>query len=157
MQKLPKLLIIIFLLAVFLRTFKLDQFPLGFHVDEAKVAWESLSILKTGHDDHGNLLALYYNSFGDYRPTGIFYATIPWLIIFGRTNFAVRFASAFFGALSVFPIYFLALNITKKKSIAFLSAFFLAIIPWSIATSRATSEVVISCFLILTSLGLVIK
>ncbi len=153
MRKIPKLLILIFILALFLRLYKLDQFPLGFHVDEAKVAWESLSILKTARDDHGNLLALYYNSFGDYRPTGIFYVTIPSLIIFGRTNFAVRFSSAVFGALTIFPIYFLALTTTKKKSIAFTASLLLAIIPWGVTTSRATSEVVISCFLILSSLA----
>src|SRR5260221_6128273 len=157
MIKIPKLLVIIFILALFLRLYKLDQFPLGFHVDEAKVAWESFSILKTARDDHGNFLALYYNSFGDYRPTGIFYATIPSLILFGRTNFAVRFPSALFGALTIFPVYFLALTITKNKSVAFISALLLAIIPWDIATSRAPSEVVISCFLILFSLALVNK
>src|SRR5260221_13037761 len=113
MQKIPKILVFIFLLALFIRLFKLDTFPLGFHVDEAKVAWESLSILKTGQDDHGNLLALHYNSFGNYRPTGIFYSTIPSLILFGKTNFAVRFPSAFFGALTVFPLYAFSFLITK--------------------------------------------
>ncbi len=157
MAKIPKLLILIFIPALFLRLFRLDTFPLGFHVDEAKVAWESLSILKTARDDHGNFLALYYNSFGDYRPTGIFYTTIPSLVIFGKSNFAVRFPSAFFGALTIFPIYFLALTTTKKKSIALIAALVLAIIPWDVTTSRATSEVVISCFLILTSLAFVTK
>src|SRR5258708_39049899 len=118
MAKIPKLLILIFIPALFLRLFRLDTFPLGFHVDEAKVAWESLSILKTARDDHGNFLALYYNSFGDYRPTGIFYTTIPSLIIFGKSNFAVRFSSALFGALTIFPIYYLTLTTTKKKRIA---------------------------------------
>jgi 4-amino-4-deoxy-L-arabinose transferase-like glycosyltransferase len=133
------------------------MFPLGFHVDEAKVAWESLSILKTGRDDHGNLLALYYNSFGDYRPTGIFYTTIPFIILFGRTNFAVRFPSALLGALTIFPIFYISYLITKSKKTSIISSIFWAIIPWSIATSRATSEVVISCFLILTSLAFLKK
>src|SRR6266404_5009723 len=151
--QIPKLLIVIFILALILRIYNLGMFPLGFHVDEAKVAWESLSILKTGRDDHGNLLALYYNSFGDYRPTGIFYTTMPFLILFGRTILAVRFSSALFGALTVFPIYFISLIITKNKKISLISSLVLTIIPWSITTSRATSEVVISCFLILSSLA----
>src|SRR5258708_5472397 len=107
-MKIPKILIVIFIFALFLRVYRLDTFPLGFHVDEAKVAWEALSILKTGRDDHGNLLAVHYNSFGDYRPTGIFYTTIPFIILLGRNIFAVRFSSALFGALTVFPIYLLA-------------------------------------------------
>jgi 4-amino-4-deoxy-L-arabinose transferase-like glycosyltransferase len=152
-----KLIIVIFILALFLRIYKLDTFPLGFHVDEAKVAWESLSILKTGKDDHGNLLNLYYNSFGDYRPTGIFYITIPSLIVFGKTNFAVRFMSALFGALTVFPIYLIAELITKNKKTGIFAALILAIIPWDIATSRATSEVVISSFFIISSMALLRK
>ena len=44
----------IFALALFLRIFKLGEFPYGFHVDEVKVAWNALSILKTGRDDQGN-------------------------------------------------------------------------------------------------------
>ncbi len=130
---------------------------MGFHVDEAKVAWESLSILKTGHDDHGNLLNLYYNSFGDYRPTGIFYSAIPFLLLLGRTAFAVRFSSAFLGALTIFPVFYISFLITKNKKISLFSAFLISIVPWHIATSRATSEVVISCFLILSSLALVVK
>ncbi|HSX49278.1 MAG TPA: DUF6056 family protein [Candidatus Saccharimonadales bacterium] len=165
MPKIPRLLIVIFALALFIRLFQLNTFPLGFHVDEAKVAWESLSILKTGRDDHGNFLNLYYNSFGDYRPIGIFYTTIPSLIIFGRTNFAVRFPSALIGALTVFPIYFFTLQVLRKNKkpddkdmqTALITSFILSIIPWHIATSRATSEVVISCFLIITSLSLLAK
>ncbi|HWA52158.1 MAG TPA: glycosyltransferase family 39 protein [Patescibacteria group bacterium] len=152
-----KFLFIIFLLALIIRLYNLNTFPLGFHVDEAKVAWESLSIIKTLKDDHGNLFSLYYNSFGDYRPTGIFYASIPFIILFGRNVFAVRFASSLFGALTIFPLYFLSYQITKNKKISLLSCFLLSIIPWHVATSRATSEVVISGFLILSSLALLIR
>src|SRR6266404_3360144 len=130
--QIPKLLIVIFILALFLRIYNLGMFPLGFHVDEAKVAWEAISIMKTGKDDHGNLLALYYNSFGDYRPTGIFYTAIPFLFLFGRTIFAVRFSGALFGALTVFPIYFISLIITRNKKVSFISSLILTIIPWSI-------------------------
>ena len=63
-----KFIILIFLLALGLRIYKLGTFPVGFHVDEVKVGWNALSILKTGKDDWGNRLALYYNSFGDFRP-----------------------------------------------------------------------------------------
>src|SRR3990167_10194170 len=110
-----KLLILIFLLALFLRTYRLSTFPFGFHADEVRVGWNSYSILKTGLDDRGNLLALYYNTFGDYRPTGIFYFTIPSILIFGLTEFAVRFPSALFGALTIFPIYFLTKELINKK------------------------------------------
>ena len=75
----------IFVLALLLRIVNLNSVPYGFHVDEAKAAWNSFSILRTGHDDHGKFLPLYYDSFGDFRPTGIIYS-----IIFTKNNSFLR-------------------------------------------------------------------
>src|SRR3990167_9692939 len=112
-----KLLILIFLLALFLRTYRLSTFPFGFHADEVRVGWNAYSILKTGLDDRGNKLALYYNTFGDFRPTGIFYLTVPSITIFGINEFAVRFPSAFFGALTVFPLYLFVKELNNLKKL----------------------------------------
>src|SRR4030043_303316 len=138
-----KLLFIIFLLALLLRVYKLGTFPIGFHIDEAKVAWNAYSILKTGKDDLGKSFSLYYNTFGDYRPTGIFYVTIPSIIIFGQSEFAVRFPSAFFGALTVISLYFFVAELMKsnkqkvKYSLSGMTAsFLLAVSPWHIETGR---------------------
>ena len=154
------MLLCIFALALAVRLLFLGTFPYGFHEDEIKVGWNAYSILKTGKDDLGNQFALYYNTFGDYRPTGIFYLTIPSLIVFGLTQFAVRFPSAFFGALTVFPVYFLALHVQKrkaslrKKAPALFSALFLAIAPWHVFVSRATSEGIICLFFAMCGLCL---
>lgn len=149
----------IFILALILRIYKLGEFPIGFHVDEVKVGWNALSILKTGMDDVGNKLPLYYNSFGDYRPTGIFYLTIPSIAILGNNVFAVRLPSALFGALTIFPLYLIVLQLQKKKneSIPLIGAFFLAISSWHVEVSRATSEVVISTFFALFALYYLLK
>ncbi len=150
-------LVWIFFLALILRIYKLETFPYGFHVDEAKVAWNAASILQTGRDDKNEVLALYYDSFGDYRPSGIFYFTVPFIAIFGNSEFAVRFPVALAGALTVVPIYLLVELLNKKdKSIKIkfgcLAAFLLAISPWHIEMSRATNEVVISTFFALFAL-----
>lgn len=152
-----KILLLIFFLAFVLRVYKLGTIPYGFHVDEVKVGWNALSILKTGKDDRGNKLALYYNSFGDYRPTGIFYATIPSIAVFGRNEFATRLPSALLGALTMIPFYFLTFLLTKKKKVAEIAALFLTLSPWHIATSRATSEVIISMFLVISGLYFLLK
>ncbi len=153
-----KLLILIFFIALLLRIVKLDTHPVGFHADEVRVAWNSLSILTTGKDDRRNFLSLYYNTFGDYRPTGIFYITIPSLLLFGRTEFAVRFPSALLGALTVFPLYLFVGEISRKKSkLLLIPSFLLAISPWHIEVSRATSEVVMSVFFALFSLYFLLK
>lgn len=150
-------LVLIFLLALFLRLFQLNNFPVGFHNDEVKAGWNAYSILKTGLDDRGNKLALYYNSFGDYRPTGIFYTIIPSLALFGKSEFAVRLPSALFGALTILVLYFLTRELTNKKRVAIIASLLLAINPWHISVSRATSEVVISMFLALLGIYLLIR
>lgn len=147
----------IFVLTLFLRIYKLGTFPVGFHADEARVAWNSLSILKTGEDDRGNKLALYYNTFGDFRPTGIFYATIPSIAILGRSEFAVRLPAALLGALTVIPLFLLVGLISKNKNLGLFSAFLLAVNPWHVSTSRATSEVIISLFIALWGLYFFIR
>lgn len=152
LTKLVKFLFLIFLLALVLRLFRLGAFPYGFHADEVRVGWNAFSILKTGRDDRGNKFALYYDTFGDYRPTGIFYLTIPSIVILGRNELAVRFPSALLGALTVFPLYFFVVEVTKKKNLGLISALFLAISPWHIEVSRATSEVAISTFFALFAL-----
>jgi 4-amino-4-deoxy-L-arabinose transferase-like glycosyltransferase len=146
-------LIWIFVLALFLRICKLGEFPFGFHVDEVKVGWNAISILETGRDDHNKSFSLYYNSFGDFRPTGIFYFTIPSVAIFGRTEFATRFPTALIGSLTILPLYFLGNIFFKKKRFGkkwiksgFVASFLLAISPWHIELSRSTNEVVISSF-----------
>ncbi|MFZ5932952.1 MAG: glycosyltransferase family 39 protein, partial [Patescibacteria group bacterium] len=152
-----KLIFLVFLVALTLRLYKLNEFPVGFHADEVRVGWNALSILETGKDDRGNKFALYYNTFGDFRPTGIFYLTIPSIGVFGRNEFAVRFPPALLGALSVISLYFFVSYLTKNKSLALFSAFLLAISPWHLTTSRATSEVVMSLALTLTGLFLFLK
>ncbi len=152
----------IFLLALSLRIYKLGEFPVGLHVDEIRVGWNALSILFTGKDDHLNLLPLYYNSFGDFRPAGIIYLTIPSILIFGRSVFAIRFSTALFGALTVFPIYLLTNILTEgrskeKKLIGLLAGLLAAISPWNIELSRTTNEVVISTFFALFSIFFLIK
>jgi 4-amino-4-deoxy-L-arabinose transferase-like glycosyltransferase len=152
------------LLALTLRIYKLGELPYGFHIDEAKVAWNSLSILKTGKDDHQETPGLYYNSFGDYRPTGIFYLTIPSIATLGRSIFAVRLPVAIFGALTIFPLFFLFEHLHKKSSLkvfgvnsSHIAAFLLAISPWHINLSRATNEVVVCTFFALVALNTLIK
>lgn len=142
-----------------LRTVNLDTLPYGFHVDEAKATWNAYSILKTGNDDQGHKLPLYYNSFGDFRPTGIIYLIIPSLLIFGNTILATRLPAAFFGALSVLPLMLIFRQTAKEKDKKWywIAGLLLAVNPWHLMVSRATSEVIIALFLALTGVYFFIK
>jgi hypothetical protein len=131
----------------------LDKVPYGFHADESRAAWGAWTIYKTGQDDWGNRFPLYYDTFGDQRPTGIFYATIPFLIIFGKNVTAARLPMSVVGALGVIGLFWLTQLITNNKKVALFSALILALSPWHIVMSRSGSEGVASGTLILFGLS----
>src|SRR5579872_5798244 len=118
-------LFLIFLFAFFVRIWHISSVPLGFHNDEVDVAYVGKFTLLNGHDPAGHFLPLYFDKFGDFRPTGLFYLAGVSELIFGTNEFAARFPTVLFGALTAFPVYFLALFLFKKKSIGLLAVFFL--------------------------------
>lgn len=145
-------LIGILLLALVIRVINLGAIPQSFHTDELAAGYIGRYIFLHGTDIFGNLFPLYINKFGDFRPIGIFWFSGLSTFLFGVNEFAVRLPGAFFGALTTIPLYLLTLEIFKSKKGALLSASALAILPWHIVLSRATSEGIIGLFLLVTSL-----
>lgn len=143
------LLIAVFVCAMFLRVTRLSEFPVGFQIDEASLGYNAYSILTTGKSEAGVSLPLYIDTFGDNRPTGYNYIDIPAVAVFGLTIFATRLPGAFFGALSVFPIFLLAYLFYKNKTIGVVAAVFLCISPWSVVLGRASAETIVALFFIL--------
>ena len=154
------LLILIFLLALFLRFYKLGQVPPSLKEDEVAMGYDAYSILKTGKDQYGQFLPTIFRSLDDYKPPFYEYLAVLPIAIFGLNDFAVRFPSAFFGSLTVLLTYFLVKEIFKEQKfkkwgkdikaedIALLSAFFLSISSWHLHFSRAAFEVTISLFML---------
>jgi 4-amino-4-deoxy-L-arabinose transferase-like glycosyltransferase len=153
-------LLFIFLIGFALRLYQLDSYPAGFHVDEVKIGWNALSLLKTGKDDFGHPYPLHYNSFGDFRPAGYIYLAIPSIVLFGANEFAVRFPSVLIGSLTIFLLYFFVKEIVgdeDRKTAAIFSSLILALSVWHISLSRATSESLVSLILSLTGSYLLIR
>lgn len=150
-------LVCIFLLAFFIRVYRVGEVPSGFHRDEAFLGYNAYSILKTGRDITGNFLPTHLASF-IYTPAGYSYLSIPFIALFGLTEFSVRFASLFFGSLTVVLTFFLAkklfelydkdLKEGEAASIAYISAIILVFSPWHINLSRTASVSAIVVFLI---------
>ena len=140
-------LVIIILLASTLRLYKLGSNPPALYWDEASLGYNAYSILKTGHDEHGKFMPLTnFAAFGDYKPPGYIYATVPALAIFGLNEFAIRFPSAFFGILTVLTTYLISKRIFKNEIVSLLSALFLAISPWHLQFSRGAFEANLGLF-----------
>lgn len=147
------LLTLILLLATVLRFYQLGQNPPSLDWDETAHGYNAYSILKTGRDEYGYKLPLYFRSFDDYKPPIYTYLVVPSIAIFGLNDFAIRFPSAFLGVLAVLFTYFMVYELFKLKSnvngqlsivggqnIALLAAFFLAISPWHLQFSRVAFE-----------------
>ena len=155
------ILIVIIVLAAFLRFYKLGVNPPGLYWDEAAFGYDAYSLLKTAKDHHGRTLPLFFESFGDWKLPGYHYLLVPSIAVFGLSEFAVRFPSAFFGTSTVFVFYFVIKKLTENSplkfslfdsskirsrifnfqfSIAHLSALMLAISPWHIQFSRGGFE-----------------
>lgn len=134
-------LIIILLVAAILRLWQLSSVPPHLSPDEAALGYNAFSILNTGRDEHGETFPLIFKSFGDYKPGFYVYLAVPFIKLFGLTEFATRFPSALMGVLAVYLVYHLVKNLKfGLKNIEYYSAFILAISPWHIVFSRGAWE-----------------
>ena len=111
-----KFLIIIVLLAAFLRFYKLGENPPSLTWDETAWGYNAYSLGIDGRDEFGRFLPWnYLESFGDFKPPVYAYLTILPVKIFGLNEFSTRFASAFFGTLTVLLTFFLVKEIFKNS------------------------------------------
>lgn len=148
----------IFVFALLLRMWNLQDLPLGFHRDEIMNGYVGHFILQNGVDLYRNAWpVLYFDNFGDFPNVIPMYLSGLFSFIFGPSIFAVRFPIALFGALNVFPVYLLARKLFKKEWVGMAGAFLVAITPWHIVLSRATAEGITAAFVYLMAVWLVIQ
>ncbi|MBU3978580.1 glycosyltransferase family 39 protein [Patescibacteria group bacterium] len=136
----PVLLLFIILVASFLRLYQLGMVPSSPDWDEAALGYNAYSILQTGRDEYGKFMPIVLRSFDDYKPALYMYFIAPLIPLFGVDIISVRLPSAILGILTVLASYFLIKELFKKKDIALLTSFLLAISPMSIQFSRVAFE-----------------
>ena len=144
-----KFLIIIFLLAAFLRFYKLSDYPIQLGHDEVSQLYDAISIAQTGNDMYGNHLPFIFKSVNDYKPPFYTYATVVAYKIFGWHDVTIRITGALFGTLMVLGVYFFVNEFLKNKEIALFSALLTAISPFEIFYSRKSFENQAGIFLML--------
>jgi 4-amino-4-deoxy-L-arabinose transferase-like glycosyltransferase len=148
-------LIIIILIALFTRIYKLGQSPPGLYLDEAAQGYNAYSILKTGKDEFGKNFPIVFRSFADFKTPIYIYLIVPLIPLFGLTPFAVRFPAFFFGLLNIPLLFLLVKYLAPKKYntyLALISSLVLAISPWHILFSRADFESTIALFFLCSGL-----
>src|SRR3989338_7032275 len=119
------LIILILILASVLRLWNLSNYPMGLNADEAALGYNAYSLLITGRDEHSHAWPINLESFGDFKPAGYAYMLIPFIKVFGLTEFAVRLPSAIFGVLAVLFIYLLSRDLFADTNIKYIASFLL--------------------------------
>lgn len=158
----------ILLLAALLRFYQLSTNPPSLTWDEVAWGYNAYALGIDGRDEFGRFLPYdYLESFGDFKPPMYAYLDIIPVKLWGMTESAVRFPSAFFGLLTVLITYLLVKEIFRRnlqnkssryaESIALLSALLLAISPWHILLSRAAFEANVASFFLITGVWLFLK
>ncbi len=156
-------LLAILAVALGARTIDLSHNPPGLFCDEAAIGWDATCIWKTGHNQYGARLPMFFptiprydfstdapGEYSDYRGPLFIYSCVPSLAAFGSKPFAVRFTAAAYGTLAVLATYLFAAQIFGPAAGLIASAL-LAITPWAVHTSRLGIEW--WCMAPLTTLG----
>lgn len=136
-------------MGLLIRVYKITELPL--YGDELTLAYDSYSILKTGHDQTGQAYPLTFRM-GAGRPGGYIYASLPFVALFGPQELGIRSLSILSGLGIILLMYFLGKKIFSER-IGLIAAGLAVISPWDIYLSRAGFEAHFALFLAL--LGLV--
>lgn len=167
MEKFIKKYCLVILLGVvlggaILRFYGIGSNPASLTWDEVSWGYNAYALGIDARDEFGVFLPYkFLESFGDFKPPMYAYLDILPVMVFGLTEFAVRFPSALFGTLTVLLTYFLTRRIfstsANRELFALLAAFFLAISPWHINLSRAAFEANVAQFFIVLGVWLFLE
>lgn len=132
------LLLLILLLAIFLRFWQLGEIPSGAHSDEIDTGYSAYSILKTGLDPQGkfNLFTLSDTVGGGTHPPVYTYLLIPLINTFGLNIFVERLPSAILGSLTVLIVFFIVNKLFKSTALSNVATFLFAVNAWATHISR---------------------
>lgn len=151
-------LLLITSLGLALRTYKLTSSPSGLYIDETSIAYNAYSIVKTGHDEHGKFMPLFFEAFGEYKLPFYIYSVAFVQLFIGPSDLSVRLPAVIFGTLTIPLLFLFSKELLKnsndnlKMTVPYFGAFLLATSPWHFQFTRPGFEV--SAGLFFLTLGL---
>lgn len=127
------------LIGILARLILIGQVPYGLNQDEASAGYEAWSILNYGIDRHGISYPVHLIAWGSGQNIAYSWFCMPFITLFGLSEFTVRLPMALIGCVSVVLFYFFLDNVTPlpnhRKYVLFGTLLF-AICPWHIMKSR---------------------
>jgi 4-amino-4-deoxy-L-arabinose transferase-like glycosyltransferase len=145
-----KLLAILVVAAVLRITF-LSSVPIALNWDEVSMGYTSYSVMKTGADEWGEKLPLFFRSYGEWKSAVYIYLLIPFIKVLGLNAWAVRLPSAIAGIMAVYLTYQIGKKLYSEK-VGLWAALFLAVSPWHLMLSRPGFEASVSLTLTLAGI-----
>ncbi len=133
------LLIIMFIMALFLYTYKLDLVPIGLNVDEAGMAYDAYSMAHYGVDRFLYKNPVYFINYGDGQNALYTYITSLLLRVFDYKLLTIRIPAVIFGLLTLLFGYKL-IKENKDDITAIITLFVMLITPFFIMKSRWALE-----------------
>lgn len=131
----------ILLFSLFVRFYRLADFPPSPNWDEISHGVNAQSILETGADQWGQKFPLFnFRAYGDYPTVANMYLTIPFIKVLGLNTLSIRLPSAVFGFLLVPLIFSLCQILFGQIKLSLIAMFITAISPWSFFPSRAVFQ-----------------
>lgn len=134
------LLILLILLGVGARVFKLGQIPIGYTFDEVAIAYDAWSISEWGVDLFLHPNPKVFESLGDFKAPLMIYLVS---VIYDNFDFALiflRIISALSGLFTVVSVYGISKSIWKSNHLATIASILTLLSPWSIHMSRVGFE-----------------
>lgn len=129
---------LLLLFGVLVRLVGITTAPPAPYWEEVALGYDAYSIAQTGKDHHGSSFPIMaFESFGDWKPSGYFYAIVPFIYLFDLSVLAVRLPSALAGIAILLGVMRLAKEFGVHKNIALAVAAFSL---WGIHFSRSAWE-----------------
>jgi 4-amino-4-deoxy-L-arabinose transferase-like glycosyltransferase len=144
-------ILLIVLLAIITRFYSINSMPPALNWDEVSHGYNAYSILKTAKDEWGEFMPVIFRAYGDHKLPGYIYTTALSVLIFGLNTFAVRLPSVLAGVLLVVLTYLLSVRLFNKR-VGTISAFLIAVAPWSLFLSRGAFEANLAAALFLAGI-----
>ena len=136
-------------MVVAIRLVGLGSSPPGLYADEASIGYNALSILRTGRDEHGRLLPLYFEAFGEYKNPVFIYASVPAVAVLGPEPRAIRGVAAIFGIGTCLLVGLGVFRVTRDPRWGMAGFVVAGLLPWLVLPSRVAFEAVTLPFFLL--------